>query len=112
MAMNLFAQGADAGTGASGSPQQLHGGQRRFLRIVSGSDAMLAAFLPDMLAQQLVCFRIENADVKDIPLDVDELSDPAWGCAVVGGLDFDAAVQMHDTLAVLVVMKRFERQPQ
>src|SRR5690554_3336277 len=65
-----------------------------------------------MLAQELVCFGIKNAHVRGIPLDVDELADPAWRRAVVGRLDFDTTVQMHDALTVLVVTERFDRQRQ
>ena len=44
---------------------------------------MPPALLPDMLAQELMRFGIENADVKRVPLDLDLLSDPAAGrCAV------------------------------
>jgi len=35
-------------------------------------------------------------------------SDPTRGQAVVGGSDFDAAVQIHAPLAMLVVTKRFQ----
>jgi hypothetical protein len=38
---------------------------------------MAAARLADMLAQQLMRFRIENPNVKRIPLDVDQLSNPS-----------------------------------
>ena len=81
-----------------------------FFGLSSGADAMPAALLPDMLAEKLMRFRIENADVKRIPLDVDELSDPAWRNAVIGRVDFDASVQMHDAFAVLVITERLQRQ--
>src|SRR5208282_5729311 len=35
-------------------------------------------------------------------------SDPTWGQAVVGEIDFDATVQIHTPLAMLVVAKRFQ----
>src|SRR5215468_11500621 len=54
--------------------------------------------------------RIKNADVERIPLDVDELSNPAWWNAVIGGFHFDAAIQMHGPFAVLVVTERLQRQ--
>src|SRR5262249_35925190 len=37
-------------------------------------------------------------------------ADPAWWCAVVGSLDFDAAIQVHGSFAVLVIAERFDRQ--
>ena len=70
---------------------------------------MPAALLPNMLAEQLVGSGIENTDVKRIPLDVDELSDPAWRNAVIGGVHFDATIQMHRAFAVLVITKRLQR---
>src|ERR1051326_3989338 len=71
---------------------------------------MPATFLPDMFAQQLVGFGIENADVKRIPLDVDELSNPAWWNAVIGRIHFDASIQMNGAFAVLVVTERLQWQ--
>ena len=50
--------------------------------------------------------------MQRIPLHLDPPSDPARRRAVVGGFDFDAAVQMHGALAVLVIAERFERQRQ
>src|SRR5213594_1439330 len=71
---------------------------------------MPAAFLADMLAQKLVGFGIENADVKRIPLNVDKLSNPARWHAVVGGFDFDTAIQMNGAFAVLVITEGFQWQ--
>jgi hypothetical protein len=51
---------------------------------------------------------IENAHVKLIPLHIHFSSDPARRQAVVGGIDFDATVQIHAQLAVLVVAKRLQ----
>src|ERR1700677_2754697 len=39
-------------------------------------------------------------------------SDPTWGHAVVGEIDFDATVQIHAPLAILVVAKRLEGERQ
>ena len=63
MAMDLVAERADVRTGAVGSRQQLNGGQRRLLGIVTGLDTMPATLLADVLAQKLMPFWIENADV-------------------------------------------------
>ena len=53
-----------------------------------------------------MCPGIENTDAKRIPLDVDELSNPTWRNAIVGGIDFDASIEMNCALAVLVVTER------
>ena len=82
------------------------------LRVVLFFDAIPAAFLAHVLAQQLPVFGIEDANVKLIPLHIHLSSDPAWRQAVVGGFDFDATVQMHDPLAMLVIAKRFQGQRQ
>src|ERR1017187_3423553 len=61
-----------------------------------------------MFPQQQTVVGIEDANVEFVPLHSDQASDPARGQAVIGGLDFDTTVEMHDPLAVLVVAKRFQ----
>ena len=63
-----------------------------------------------VLAQELAGLRREQADVQIVPLHLDALPDPAGRRAVVRGLDFDAAVEMHRAFAEAVVAKRFERE--
>src|SRR5271165_687223 len=70
--------------------------------------AIPAAFLAYMLPQQQSVFWIEDANIKLIPLHMHFASDPTRGQAVVGGIDFDATVQIHAPLAMLVVAKRFQ----
>ena len=79
-------------------------------RVVFFFHAIPAAFLAYMLAQQLTVLGIEDANKKLIPLHMDQASDPAWRQAVVGRFDFDATVQMHYALAMLVVAERFQGQ--
>ena len=69
-----------------------------------------AAFLADMLAQQLAGAGIEQAHEEVVPLHVDQPPNPSWWRAIVGGFDFHAAVQMHGALAVLVIAEGFEGQ--
>ena len=61
-----------------------------------------------MLAEQLPGLRRQQADVQIIPLHLDALTDPAGGCAVVRGLDFDAAIEVHRAFAVAVIPKWFQ----
>src|SRR2546425_4172230 len=103
MIMDGFAKGADVRSSASRPRQQLRCGEWRFLRIVLRADAMPAALLPDMLAEKLMRFRIENANVKRIRLNIDELSNPARRNAVIGCVHFDTSIQMHGAFAVLVI---------
>ena len=63
-----------------------------------------------MLAKELSCLRGEQADVQIIPLHLDPLADPARWRAVVRGVDFDAAIEVHRAFAVAVIPKRFERE--
>src|ERR1700726_2791691 len=63
-----------------------------------------------MFPQQQTIIGIEDANVEFVPLHLDQASDPARGQAVVGGLDFDTTVEMHDPLAVLVVAEWFQGQ--
>ena len=53
---------------------------------------------------------MEEADVHAVPLDRDGPAEPARRRGVVGGLDFDAAVEMDRARAELVVAKRLDRQ--
>ena len=64
-------------------------------------DAIPAAFLAYMLAQQQSVLGIENAHVKLIPLHIHFSSDPARWQAVVGGID----CQLRDALNSLAVLK-------
>src|SRR5579859_183068 len=73
-------------------------------------DAIPAAFLAHVLAQELGGLGIEQANENVVPLHAHHAPDPAWRRAVVGSFDFDAAVQMHDAFAVLVIAKGFDRQ--
>jgi hypothetical protein len=75
-------------------------------------DTEASAFLAHMFAQELTGLRVEEADVKGVPLNVDGPPDPAGRGAVIGGFDFNAAVEMNGSLAVLVVAERFQRQRQ
>ena len=73
---------------------------------------MAAALLPQVLAQQLPAERIDQPHMRVIPLHVNPASDPARRRAIVCSLNFDAAVQMHGTLAIEVIAKRLYRQRQ
>jgi hypothetical protein len=90
--------------------QQLHGSERSSFRPILVFDPMPAALLAQMLAQQLSCFRMEQADMLSIPLHCHAAADPAWWRAVVGRFHFDAAVQMYRSFTVLVIAKRFQGQ--
>src|SRR5271169_2717127 len=65
-----------------------------------------------MLPQQLPGLRIEETHMQTVPLDFHQAADPTRRRAIVGGLDFDASIQVYRSLAVLVIAKRFERQRQ
>src|SRR5262245_18474595 len=75
---------------------------------------MAAALLTYMFAEESLFFglriRVQNANVERIPLDRDELSNPAWGNTVIGGFDFDTSIQMHGAFAVLVIAEWLDRQ--
>ena len=75
-------------------------------------NAIPAALLAHVFAQQLPGLGIEQTYIQLIPLHPDDAADPARRCTVVSGFDLDATIQMHDALAVLVIAKRFQRQRQ
>ena len=107
--MDGFAERADVGAGAARAPQQLRNAQRGSFGVILGLDAIPAALRAHVLAQQLVGFGIEQADEQLVPLHAHRAPDPAGRRAVVGGFDFDAAVQMQNAFAVLVVAEGFDR---
>ena len=96
-------------SGAAGAAQQLRSAQRCLLGVVLVLDAIPAALLAHVFAQQLPGLGIEQANIQLIPLHSQQTPDPARRSAVVGGFDFDAAIQMHDALAVLVIAERLQR---
>ena len=112
MAVDGIAERADVRPGAARSPQQLRSAQRRSLGVVLFFNAIPAALLAHVFAQQLPGLGIEQTNIQLIPLHSQHAPDPARRRAVVGGFDFDAAIQMHDALAVLVIAERFQRQRQ
>jgi len=63
-----------------------------------------------MFPQQLAGERVQDADMRCIPLHLNTASDPARRRTVVSGLDLHATIQMYGALTVLVVAKRFQRQ--
>ena len=110
--MHGLAERADVRSGHFGTRSSCRVDSGVCLRAVFVFDAMPAALLPQMLAQQLPGARIEQAHVRVVPLHLNAPADPARRRAVVGGFDFHAAVQMHRALAVLVIAKGFDGQRQ
>src|SRR2546426_5279011 len=71
---------------------------------------MQAASLAYMLAQKRMGFRVDDANVKFIPLHVHGLSNPTGWQAVISSVHFNAAIQMDSSFAELVIAERFDRQ--
>src|ERR1035438_5940204 len=110
LAVDGVAERTDVRSGAARSPQQLRSAQRCSFGVVLFFNAIPAALLAHVFAQQLAGLGIEQTNIQLIPLHAQHAADPARRCAVIGGLDFDAAVQMHDAFAVLVITKGLQRQ--
>ena len=79
-------------------------------RTVRIADAVAAALLSQMLAQQLAGARIEQAHEHRVPLHMHLAADPTRRRSVVSRLHFNTAIQMNRALAVLVVAERLQRQ--
>ena len=75
--INVMAEGSDLSARVFGPHQQLRNLPRSSWREIPLLDAMPAAFLTDVLAQQLPGFRIEEPDEDLLPLHSDHASDPA-----------------------------------
>jgi len=100
-AMNRLAERAGVTAGALSSRQQLPGRERGSLRIILIVDAVAAALLAAVLAQELAGAGIEQADVEVIPLDVDQAADAeraggelSWFCQL-GLAPFDHLIWPH-----------------
>ena len=73
-------------------------------------DRVAPARLTPVLAKQGAGRGVEEPDVAIVPLDGDRAAAPARRRGVVGAGDFDTAVEMHGTGAVVVIAKGLERQ--
>jgi hypothetical protein len=96
--------------GVACAVEELHRRRRRARWRVVGMNAMTASLLAQVLAQELPGRRVEQTHALAVPLYAYAPADPSWRRAVVGGFDLDAAVEVHGSLAVLVVAERLERQ--
>src|ERR1019366_7507678 len=106
------AKRADLRSGFVGAAQQMLSAERRFGGSIIVFDAMPAARRAKVFTQQLSCLWIEQTDLPGIPLHPHASADPSRRRAVVCRLDFYAAIQMDTALAVLVVAKGHDGQPQ
>src|SRR4051812_12101856 len=96
------AQSTNVWSGGLGVAQQLLRAQRCSCGTILLLNAVASALLPQVLAQQLPTERVDQPHMCGVPLHVNPAPDPARGRAIVCGLDLDAAVQMHGTLAIKV----------
>ena len=76
--INMVTESSDLRSRMFSSQQQLRNLPRSSRRKILLLNAMPAAFLAEVLAQQLAGFGIEDADEELIPLHSDQTSDPAW----------------------------------
>src|SRR5450432_3192729 len=71
-------------------------------------DAVVAALLAQMFAQQLTGTGIKHSHRAAIPLHLDGAADPARRRTVVSGFHFDAAIEVHSSVAELIVPEGFD----
>jgi len=100
-----------------GLEEQAVGAQRQMLRpggrlfgAVFVLDAMLPAHLRQVFPQQFAGLRVQQTNVPEIPLHLHPPADPSRRRAVVGGIHFHAAIQIHRALAILAVAERLDGQ--
>src|SRR5262245_574434 len=94
-AMDLLAEGADVGAGTVGTKQQRLGAARSTAGLIFFGDAMETAASPEVFSEELAGLGIQEAYVQAIPAHQDFPADPAGRCTVVGGVDLDAAIEVH-----------------
>jgi hypothetical protein len=85
--MQRVAERSDMATGFFGPRQKLLGAEGRPGRSILFLDAMPAALLAQVLTQQLAGERIDQPDVRGVPLHSHTASDPTGRRAVIGRLD-------------------------
>src|SRR5215472_11144587 len=107
--MDGIAQSSDAGPGLVSAGQQAVSIEWCAPRTIFIADAVAAAFLSQVFAQQHAGARIEQAHEHGVPLHIDLSADPARGRTIVGSIDFNAAIEMDGSLSVLVITERLER---
>src|SRR5688500_7056941 len=110
MTMDVIADGADRGPDAHRGFEQRYRLRRRASGAISIGDPVPAARGSHMLAQELAGRGIEQTHEEIVPLHIDAPSDPARRGAVVRGLDFYAAIEVHGAGPEAVIAKRLERQ--
>ena len=71
---------------------------------------MFATHLRQVFPQQFAGLRVQQTDVPEVPLHRNHTADPSRRRAVVGGIDFHAAIQIYRAYAILVVTERLDRQ--
>ena len=77
--MDGCAKYADVAAGTTGAFPQLHGGKWCARRALSFLNAMPAAFLAQMFAQQLARVRMKQTDIETIPLHLHATPIPPGG---------------------------------
>ena len=105
-AMHSAAHSTDMVSGPFSACEQLLCGERCSRRLIFFLNAMTAALLPQMLPQEMALARVDQTDVRVVPLDLNAVTDPARWRAVVRRLDLDTAIEMNGSLTVLVIAKR------
>jgi hypothetical protein len=110
LAVHRTAEGSDLGSGSIGPRQQLQDAPRCLFGAIFLLDAVAAAGLTQVFAQQFSALRMQQPHPAGIPLHLDFPSNPARGSAVVGRLDLHATVQMHRAFPVLVIAEGLEWQ--
>src|SRR5260370_24201046 len=108
--MESTAEGADVSTGLLGAPQQLMNLEGSARGTILFRNAIPSPFLHHMLAQELAGLGIEHTNEQAIPLHFDRASDPTRRGAVIGSVDFHAAIQVHGAIAELVITERLQEQ--
>jgi hypothetical protein len=106
--VDLRAHGTDMRPGRHRARQQRERRGWRARGPVLVVDLIPAAARAQMLPQQPAGRRRQQSDVEIVPLHLHALPQPPRRRAVVGALDFDAAVEMDDAVAKAVVAKRFD----
>jgi hypothetical protein len=108
--VDLIAELADRLTGAVTAEKELIGCRRPVLGPILFLGAVPASALAHVLTQQRAGPGIEDANVELIPLHDEICADVSRRHGVVGALDLDVAVEVHDALAEVVVAERLDGQ--
>ena len=106
----MFGQRAGVRADPGAAEEQVLRGAGHVRGAVLVRDAIVAALLAQMFAQQLTSAGIEYTHRAVVPLSLNLTADPSWRGAVISRFDLNAAIQVDPSVSELIVAEGFDRE--